>query len=801
MSSVAPTNRQLDELDHRLLELLAVDGRATMAELGRAVGLSRTAVLARVQRLEQMGVIRGYRAEVALPGPSPAAHRARVGLVIHTTDVAGYVRRLTALPGVTEVETVTGRVRPDRAGHRARRGRSGPGARHRGGLARDPPDHDLGGAEALHLTHRCGCVGARVDHRSPLPWSGGRTDDRGQREQEHRGTVGGAGDRAGDGRPAGGRGGAHARPAGAARRPGARRRRASVVRRRGRARISSTAGSTRSGAASPAWARPRAARSAAPGRSTPRTAATASASCSSCSPSSARPGSGSGRAGRSGAASRRASGTSSAAARSCCPCCWPSRAWCSWPPSRARTRGPGSRSAGSCWPWACWGWCTSPPTAPTTPRSGPPAAARSATSRPPRWPPGSPRGSRRRCSSCSRSTRCCCSRPRPCGRCPTGCGGCSAARPPTTPTRRRDETTAEDTDPVIEARARRAAPSRPDAARLPSPTSTADPDPTAEPEAGRRARATAPSQDRRAGAAARARARRPGGGAAAALRAAHRRRRGLPAAAQRHPAHRPGAEAPQRRQRRDDRGHHRGARPVLGRRAGHRLHPRPDGHALRDRARPGRQGREDHPAHQEHLLRGGHRQRADPRADPGQVRGRHRGAQHRPGDGAPRRRAAQRHRPRRAAPDGDRARQGHRGPLPVRQPGQDAAPAGRGLHGLRQVELRQLDAGVAAVAGHARRGPHDPHRPEDGRAHPVRGHPAPDHAHHHRAEEGRRRADLAGRGDGAALPGHAGQQGPPRRRLQPQGPRRARSPPRPAASGSTGPTRTSCASSTSWPTS
>jgi len=108
MSSVAPTNRQLDELDHRLLDILAVDGRATMSDLGRAVGLSRTAVLARVQRLEETGVIRGYRAEIALPGAATAAHRARVGLVIQTTDVAGYVRRLTALPGVTEVETVAG---------------------------------------------------------------------------------------------------------------------------------------------------------------------------------------------------------------------------------------------------------------------------------------------------------------------------------------------------------------------------------------------------------------------------------------------------------------------------------------------------------------------------------------------------------------------------------------------------------------------------------------------------------------------------------------------------------------------
>lgn len=107
MSAVTPTNRQLDELDQQLLGQLAVDGRLTMADLGRRVGLSRTAVLARVQRLERDGVIRGYRAEVALPGPA-AGHRARVGIVVHTTDVAGYVRRLQALPGVDDIETVTG---------------------------------------------------------------------------------------------------------------------------------------------------------------------------------------------------------------------------------------------------------------------------------------------------------------------------------------------------------------------------------------------------------------------------------------------------------------------------------------------------------------------------------------------------------------------------------------------------------------------------------------------------------------------------------------------------------------------
>ncbi|MFC5993182.1 Lrp/AsnC family transcriptional regulator [Pseudonocardia hispaniensis] len=104
---MGPTDRQLDDLDRRLLALLAADGRTPMAELGRVVGLSRTAVLARVQRLERDGVIRGYHAEVVLPGDA-TAHRARVGIVIHTPDVAGYVRRLRDLPGLSEIETVTG---------------------------------------------------------------------------------------------------------------------------------------------------------------------------------------------------------------------------------------------------------------------------------------------------------------------------------------------------------------------------------------------------------------------------------------------------------------------------------------------------------------------------------------------------------------------------------------------------------------------------------------------------------------------------------------------------------------------
>ena len=125
---------------------------------------------------------------------------------------------------------------------------------------------------------------------------------------------------------------------------------------------------------------------------------------------------------------------------------------------------------------------------------------------------------------------------------------------------------------------------------------------------------------------------------------------------------------------------------------------------------------------------------------PGKSRDRHRDPEHRQGDRLPRRRAALRQRPQRPPPDDRRARQGRRGRLRRRQPGEDAAPAGRRRHRLRQVELHQLDDHLDPDAVHARRGADDHGRPQAGRAERLRGRPAPDHADHHQPEEGRRGA-------------------------------------------------------------
>ena len=56
---------QLDTIDRRILQALQANGRASYDELAAGVGLSASATLRRVKRLEESGVISGYAALVA----------------------------------------------------------------------------------------------------------------------------------------------------------------------------------------------------------------------------------------------------------------------------------------------------------------------------------------------------------------------------------------------------------------------------------------------------------------------------------------------------------------------------------------------------------------------------------------------------------------------------------------------------------------------------------------------------------------------------------------------------------------
>ena len=135
----------LDRFDLKILDVLAVDGRISVTALAQRVGLSKSPVQARLRRLEETGVIRGYRAlfdpirlgrdhvafvEVKLDDTREAALGAfnaavlRVGeveqchmiagsfdylLKVRTTDMAAYravlAERISTLPHVSNTST------------------------------------------------------------------------------------------------------------------------------------------------------------------------------------------------------------------------------------------------------------------------------------------------------------------------------------------------------------------------------------------------------------------------------------------------------------------------------------------------------------------------------------------------------------------------------------------------------------------------------------------------------------------------------------------------------------------------
>ena len=55
----------MDKYDRKILSVLSIEGRMSMTALGERVGLSKTPVTARVKRLEEEGVITGYRATLS----------------------------------------------------------------------------------------------------------------------------------------------------------------------------------------------------------------------------------------------------------------------------------------------------------------------------------------------------------------------------------------------------------------------------------------------------------------------------------------------------------------------------------------------------------------------------------------------------------------------------------------------------------------------------------------------------------------------------------------------------------------
>jgi Lrp/AsnC family transcriptional regulator, leucine-responsive regulatory protein len=93
----------LDRFDLAILRELGGDGRMAVTELARRIGLTKTPTQARVKRLEDTGVIAGYRA-VLNPIRMGLAHVAFVEVKLTDTREAALQAFNRAVRGVPEIE-------------------------------------------------------------------------------------------------------------------------------------------------------------------------------------------------------------------------------------------------------------------------------------------------------------------------------------------------------------------------------------------------------------------------------------------------------------------------------------------------------------------------------------------------------------------------------------------------------------------------------------------------------------------------------------------------------------------------
>ena len=102
-----PQEEVRDRVNVQILRELRDDPRLTMTELGRRVGLSSPAITERVRRLEERGVIRGYRIDI-----DPAALGLAIAAYVRIRPNAGQLPKIAELarsiPEIVECHRVTG---------------------------------------------------------------------------------------------------------------------------------------------------------------------------------------------------------------------------------------------------------------------------------------------------------------------------------------------------------------------------------------------------------------------------------------------------------------------------------------------------------------------------------------------------------------------------------------------------------------------------------------------------------------------------------------------------------------------
>jgi len=96
----------LDQTDKRILAILERNARTSVAEIGRQIGLSRTAVQDRISKLETNGVISGYHAQIVNAQNDLTRAVLFVKIAARPCDPA--LNWMLSLEGVQEVLSLSG---------------------------------------------------------------------------------------------------------------------------------------------------------------------------------------------------------------------------------------------------------------------------------------------------------------------------------------------------------------------------------------------------------------------------------------------------------------------------------------------------------------------------------------------------------------------------------------------------------------------------------------------------------------------------------------------------------------------
>lgn len=97
----------MDDIDRRLIALLAADARLALKELAQAVGLSSPSVSERLRRLEERGIVRAFTVEL-----DPAALGYTLQAIVRVRPLPGKLhvvqQMIEDMPEMIECDKVTG---------------------------------------------------------------------------------------------------------------------------------------------------------------------------------------------------------------------------------------------------------------------------------------------------------------------------------------------------------------------------------------------------------------------------------------------------------------------------------------------------------------------------------------------------------------------------------------------------------------------------------------------------------------------------------------------------------------------